>query len=80
MFQLGVIRLALNFVFGLLSNIRTVIWLALVLTVISYGYLVATNGLDVIAAFEDIADYIKGLWSWFQGAYAEIRAGIAGYV
>mgnify|MGYP005831156677 CR=1 FL=1 len=80
MFQLGLVRFALNFAFGLLSNLRTLIWLAGVLIVLSYGYLVATNGLDVVAAFEVIAGYIQELWAWSKGTYTEIRAGIASFV
>lgn len=57
MFQLGMIRFAMNFVFGLLSNLRTVIWLAVMVTVIGYGYLVFQNDLNFFAAFSAICLY-----------------------
>lgn len=75
----GVIRLALNLIFSVINSARTVLWLAMVLSVLGYGYLVFNNGLDVVAAFHEIAAIIVDLWYWFQGVYAELTNGITGF-
>ncbi|MCC2252156.1 hypothetical protein JUJ52_19690 [Virgibacillus sp. AGTR] len=79
MFQLGLIRLVMNVTSGLMSNLRTIIWLVLMVVAIGYGYLLFTNGLDVVVAFDVITGYIMDIWNWFQDFYADIRGGFAGF-
>ena len=79
MFQLGMIRFAMNFVFGLLSNLRTVIWLAVMITVIGYGYLVFQNDLNFFAAFSAIMVHIEYIWSMVRATYLELKEGLAVY-
>lgn len=77
MFQLYLVRLVINITSSLLNNLRTVIWLALIVVVIGYGYLLFTNGLDVAAAFDVIIGYIIHAWNWIQGVYADIATAFA---
>lgn len=79
MFQFGLIRLAMNFVFGVLSNLRTVIWIGSMVAVIGYGYLVFQNDFNFIAAFSDITGYVENAWSMGKGTYSEWREGLAAY-
>lgn len=73
MLQLSVVRLVLSVVLRVLSHLRTIMWLALAITVLGYGYLVFTNGLDFFAGFHQFKTYALELWSRLQGAYAGVR-------
>lgn len=63
-----------NLVLGSLSNIRTILWLVLMVLVIGYGYLVVANGFDFGAAWGDITGYIAGMWEWARDVIAGVRA------
>lgn len=76
MFQLALIRFVVNFAFGLLSHVRTIIWLAVVGTIIGYGYLVFTNGLDFFAGFDQIKTYTMEVWTLLQDGYSKVMGYI----
>lgn len=78
MYQLGVIRLAVNLGVGLLSNIRTILWLALMVTIVGYGYLVVANDWNIAAAFQDITGYGSGVWSWTENTFHSAKSLLMG--
>lgn len=79
MLQLMVIRFVMNFVFGMLSHVRTIVWLLVVGTVIGYGYLVSTNGLDFFAGFDQVKTYAMGAWALLQNSYADLKGYLASH-
>lgn len=72
--QLGLVRIVMNFGFGLLSNLRTVIWIALMALIIGYGYLVFANGFNFGSAMDDITGHVTNIWDWARGVIAGIRS------
>lgn len=62
---LGIMRAAL----GLLSSLKTLIWLAVLVLIMGFGYLFFTNGMDVEAAYTEILGYATATIEWLKGAW-----------
>lgn len=70
MFKLLAISSVINLIIGIVTNLKSLIGIAAIGTIVFFGYLLYNNGMNIDLAFGEVAVFWLSMWEWAQAGWA----------
>lgn len=74
MFKLLALSSFLNLVINILSNLKSLVGVAIIGTLVFFGYLLYSNGLNIELAVGDVTAFWLSMWEWAMRGWAWVVA------